>query len=650
MWSVLDLTSAAATDAPPQLVQSKEIGGAIPTTFHAETVVCGAGPAGLLTAIMLAQRARRINSTNCNSNADDDNSNRQAASGQRTIHVLECRQAPRRMDGTEGSDSAAASDMDTPPAAVDAAAAAYSVGVFGRGKLALERFGLWETVVRPLAQELVGSQTWRSRKDAGRNGTTTMYADSGREPIYSLPRDTLVSALYQHIQDTYPDLVVFHFGRQVEPVSFAYRDKLQRENQEWEDDRSDMVLIKVVSAKMDHNGKPVDGMGCSPNAEYWTTDFLIGADGAARTVANKMEEVEAEEWQKVPLIRRLFTTITNIDRPFSVTRFPDDNPRVYKVIPLQLPDGWRKDIGYSASDFPKRRFSVVTLPSDTKGALCGVLLLKENEPLAQADTDPTELRRMLDDHLPVISDLISDDVVAAVAKNPVRQFPQFRYAGPRLHKGHGTVILGDACHSVKPYNGLGVNSAMEDVRILADCLEEEDTKAATTTGSSMMAGTSSSVVRNAIRNFSRRRAKDCAAVVTLSRAGDRPGRLGRMAFLVPLLMDAYFHKALPSVFEPPIPGLIHNSNYRFHQVAVRKRWERLAQVSILAVTAWLACHTINLVASTVATSIANGMSQTTSGVVRALAAPLTVGLFLARKHYLGYKKRSSQSDSNPNEA
>jgi 2-polyprenyl-6-methoxyphenol hydroxylase-like FAD-dependent oxidoreductase len=108
-----------------------------------------------------------------------------------------------------------------------------------------------------------------------------MYADSGREPIYSLPRDTLVSALYQHIQDTYPDLVVFHFGRQVEPVSFAYRDKLQRENQELEDDRSDMVLIKVVSAKMDHNGKPVDGMGCSPNAEYWTTDFLIGADGAA---------------------------------------------------------------------------------------------------------------------------------------------------------------------------------------------------------------------------------------------------------------------------------------------------------------------------------------------------------------------------------
>lgn len=351
---------------------------------------------------------------------------------------------------------------------------------------------------------------------------------------------------------------------------------------------------------------------------YWTADLLIGADGAARTVANRMEQLEAEEWQKRPILSRLFSTITRTNQPFSVKRFPDDNPRVYKTIPLKLPDGWRKDIGYSASDFPNRRFSVVTLPSDTEGGLCGVFLMKEGEPLAQADTDPAELRQTLEEFLPVISDLMSDDVVAAVARNPIRRFPQFRYAGPRLHKGDGTVILGDACHSVKPYNGLGVNSAMEDVLILADCLEEEDSAAPPTS-------TSASSVKNAIRNFSKRRAKDCKAVVTLSRASDRPGRLGKLRFLAPLLMDAYFHKALPSIFTPPIPGLVHNSKYRFHQVAVRKRWERLAQMAIITAGTWLACQAIlvmtRIILGSVHKAAANWMLPTTTPVVAALIAP-----------------------------
>ena len=45
-----------------------------------------------------------------------------------------------------------------------------------------------------------------------------------------------------------------------------------------------------------------------------------------------------------------------------------------------------------------------------------------------------------------------------------------RYVGPALHQGGSTVLLGDAIHTVKPYFGLGVNSALEDVLALRAAL------------------------------------------------------------------------------------------------------------------------------------------------------------------------------------
>lgn len=197
----------------------EELADSVPITFHAEAVVCGAGPAGLLTAIMLAQRAKNRTSMTIGDTTGD------RAAGKPAIHVFERRRAPETVIRPAVGDTRKAAGAASADSGITATAdASYSVGVFGRGKLALERFGLWDTVVRPLAQELVGSQTWRSRKDAGSSNTTTvsLYANSGRESIYSLPRDTLVSALYEHIKQTYPDQVAFHFGRHVEPASFGY--------------------------------------------------------------------------------------------------------------------------------------------------------------------------------------------------------------------------------------------------------------------------------------------------------------------------------------------------------------------------------------------------------------------------------------------
>jgi 2-polyprenyl-6-methoxyphenol hydroxylase-like FAD-dependent oxidoreductase len=462
----------------------------------------------------------------------------------------------------------------------------YTLGVFGRGKKALESFGVWEDVKRASAK-LVGSQSWRGNNT---NATVSFYNDTGREPIYALPRDKLASALYDHILEHYRSQIKLHYNYRVDPIDFEYSN-------------DGVVLLEISPCNNACLDSSQAGVQKKVSKTRATTNFLIGADGPARTVANKMEDVERVERQSMTPLKRLLA-----GRPFHVKRFEDDNPRVYKTLPIQVPSDWRADVGYNAND-GMRRFAIVSLPANTKVGYCAILLMKKGEALASGDTDPKDFREMLDTSFPVFSKLLSDEEVATVAKKPPSNFPFYRYAGPRLHKGQRTVILGDSAHSVKPYNGLGVNSAFEDVRILGDIIDKTES------------------LKDVVEEFSRVRARDSKAVVTLSRAGDRPGRLGFLSYLVPIVMDAMFHKAAPAIFAPPVPALMHNEKYTFHQVAAIKRRDRLVQVSIIAVSTVL----IVRVAKLAIRSIAAALGKRDSSVAMGLAFPFAA-LFLTRRY------------------
>ena len=152
-----------------------------------------------------------------------------------------------------------------------------------------------------------------------------------------------------------------------------------------------------------------------------------------------------------------------------------------------------------------------------------------------------------------------------IAKPPSR-LPVFRFAGPRLHRGASTVVLGDAVHSVKPYFGLGVNSAFEDVAALGDALDEE-----TTLGGATAA-------------FSAKRAAEARVLVELSRSFDRRGLAGFATFIGPIIMDAIFGK-LPIVgklFAPNTLALLQNPEYTYAMVRWRKRADRAVQLALLA--------------------------------------------------------------------
>ena len=98
--------------------------------------------------------------------------------------------------------------------------------------------------------------------------------------------------------------------------------------------------------------------------------------------------------------------------------------------------------------------------------------LAEDFPAPNADTDPDALRALLDKSLPMFSPLIDDKTLEAVALKPVSRLPAFRFVGPQLHVGKSTLLIGDAVHTVKPYFGLGANSALEDVMKLSSCIDK----------------------------------------------------------------------------------------------------------------------------------------------------------------------------------
>mmetsp|Transcript_24897 Transcript_24897/g.49808 ORF Transcript_24897/g.49808 Transcript_24897/m.49808 type:complete len:472 (+) Transcript_24897:332-1747(+) len=228
---------------------------------------------------------------------------------------------------------------------------------------------------------------------------------------------------------------------------------------------------------------------------------------------------------------------------------------------------WRCDVNYSCRSADSR-LVFDALPASRQGHYCGVLLLREDDELAQPNCDPSVLRAALQANLPsCFSNLLDDATVAAIAKKPPSRLPSFRFVGPRLHVGKSTVLLGDAIHTVKPYFGLGANSALEDVLALQKCLDDSPLDDPSV----------------ALKRFSDERAPEAKALVRMSRGFDRPGKLGFLTFVLPLILDGLFHKWAPRIFGPNTLAALQQEGATFSAVARKKRRDRALQAALLAV-------------------------------------------------------------------
>jgi len=429
----------------------------------------------------------------------------------------------------------------------------YLIGLGSRGQNALREFGVWDDVANVCTQ-VVGRKDW-SPESEGDEGVEKIFKDRPCKTEV-LPRDKLVGVMHDHIKENYAGKIELNYGYEVTPVDFAA-------------DGNEKVRMSVSKCDTTVRNNPLsvgtsndeDDTTCDvDDAFFLTANMVVAADGTSRTVANEMERNDKERWEGLNVVQRLFA-----EKPFSIKRYEDDNRRVYKTIPMKIPSDWRPDLNYSART-KDGRINYDALPADRNGNYCGVLLVKEDDELANPNSDPVKLRALLDDSLPQFSTLLDDETVEDIAKKPVSYLPSFRYAGPRLNQGDRTLILGDCAHTVKPYFGLGANSALDDVVVLDKCLDE-----------------SNKSIPGAVHLFSKKRAYDSKKLVQISRDLDRPGKIGFITFILPIILDGIFHGMLPKIFAPNTISMLQKEELTFRYVGRRKRMDRLGQVAILSV-------------------------------------------------------------------
>ncbi|KAL3919443.1 MAG: hypothetical protein SGILL_003749, partial [Bacillariaceae sp.] len=216
------------------------------------------------------------------------------------------------------------------------------------------------------------------------------------------------------------------------------------------------------------------------------------------------------------------------------------------------------------------------LPASQDGDYVGVLLMKKDDDMARQHTNAIEFKSFLQEEIPQLVEFLEDTTVERVAARPPSNLPMFRYVTEMQFNGN-ILLMGDCAHTVKPYFGMGANSALEDVRLLSDCIDaaraaksSNDYKDLTT-------------LKLALRKFSTMRSPDIEKLVKVSHSLDRPGVEGVFTFLIPIILDGIFSKILPQVFQPNIISMLQNEEITFQEAAARKQQDRVLQIAILAV-------------------------------------------------------------------
>ncbi|KAL3906863.1 MAG: hypothetical protein SGILL_009105, partial [Bacillariaceae sp.] len=457
---------------------------------------------------------------------------------------------------------------------------------------AMEKFGVLPDFI-DASVEVEGRRDWQPGMTKVEDGRTTIAKKD--PPSRVLPRDKLVGVFHEHLVENYIEgngaKIDLLYGYEIVPMSFGNEQE------------GAPVKVRITKCEdvSDADAASQDSEQMCNVDEYVeaTTDFLVGADGASRTIARVMETADAERYNNLNVFKKAFAK-----RPFRITRFEDDNPRVYKSVPIVLPTDWPKGLNYSARSRNSSRITLEALPSDDKGSLCALLLMRPDDELAQPDVDPKKLRAFFDEEFPQFGALVDDEEMARVAQKPCSRLPAFRYAGPRLNMGYRTMILGDAAHTVKPYYGLGANTALEDVEVLSDILDQN---------SAPDVSYAKDAVPPAVQSFSDQRSGDAEALVTISRNMDRPGKLFILNFLLPIILDGIFHKIAPKIvrphsnryalfivwsfsnldvcssphlqFGPNMFGMFQIKDIGFKQIQRKKRLDRTLQVAILGTIA-----------------------------------------------------------------
>eukprot|EP01036_Dinobryon_divergens_P034822 gene34822-45048_t len=305
----------------------------------------------------------------------------------------------------------------------------YNIGINARGKISLQRFDLMSRIEK-FAAPVVGRKGWNPNTPI--DDPSEMIFDDYDSHSQCIQRDRLTSCLLQEIREKYSDTIKICFNTECVDIK-------------WIEEGTSNEKVQLTLRREESDTPP----------SIWNeeTHFVIGADGTQSAIRSQMEIAGDDFFHK---------------------KFEDKNLRVYRTIPLYFPNNnpnWRKDLNYSVRT--KYKINLHALPTK-EGLYVGVILFHPNDirmnKIHTADDAKTFFKELFPMFLPYI---LQKDFEIFASKSPSR-LPKFSYAGPVLHKGKSVALVGDSIHTVKPFFGLGVNSAFEDIAVLDQAFDDAD--------------------------------------------------------------------------------------------------------------------------------------------------------------------------------
>lgn len=387
----------------------------------------------------------------------------------------------------------------------------YLIGINGRGQSALKGFDLMDDVEK-YSSSVNGRFDWSAEAPVD-SPKITIFTDR-KYVTKCIIRDRLNAVLIDKIRRDYSNKIELNFGQECVDISF-------------ERPPEGGAAAEKCRLRFERSGGAASSQECS---------FVVGADGVRSLVRERFADA---------------------NKGFRFCAFADKNVRVYRTIPFSPPKGWRKDVNYSCRT--KYDVNFDALPT-REGTYIGVLLYRPHDSRVTGIASGREAREFFREHLPQFAGLFSDNDLERFAMKKESRFPSFTYATNIASSGGSAALLGDAIHSVKPYFGQGLNSALEDCVYLDRSLVQSGLD-----------------VPRALAAYSRARSPDAKALVQISRSLDG----GFLTFVLPLIVDSVLNKALPRVFAPNKIAMLQDQDLSFSHILRRKRLDRALQLLLL---------------------------------------------------------------------
>ena len=407
----------------------------------------------------------------------------------------------------------------------------YNIGMDAKGQGCLKEIGAWERI-EPHCAEVVGRVDFLPGGDKPQE--VDFIAKFGY-PIKVIQRDCLTALLREEIEVKYSDKIKILYNTECKSI-------------QWGKGANDPV--KITFQKTQRVFRAGEVRGARPAVEpvgeplYVVADFVVGADGSSSRVRDAMEcDPDAEEG-------------------FQVVRYPDANVRVFKTITLTVPEGQRINVDYSAVSLDDIIIDALPLKD---GQMIGVVLFRPDDKRVLEAKTPEQVKELFMKYLPMFMPFIDEEGYGAFGAKREQRLPSFQYCGPVVHRRSNTLLLGDAIHTVKPFFGFGINTALDDITWLDRCLSQHASSRA-----------------DALRLFSELRGTEAVSIVEVSQELDQPGLKGLLAFFVPLLLDSLFDKLMPGVFYPNILIYCRKEGVSFTEARSRKARDLKIQLSFLS--------------------------------------------------------------------